>query len=66
MIDGNGRPTGNPDANTRNRDFLGTTPRDFQTNYLPPPQAGNPEAGQTCHGHRQQRHSRPSTSSAAA
>src|SRR6185369_13684970 len=50
VIDGNGRPTGNPDANSRNRDFLGTTPRDFQTNYLPPPQAGNPEAGQTCTG----------------
>ena len=47
VIDGNGRPTGNPDANSRNRDFLGTTPRDFQTNYLPPPQGGNPEAGQT-------------------
>ena len=49
-IDGNGRPTGNPDANTRNRDFLGTSPRDFQTNYLPPPQSGNPEAGQTSTG----------------
>jgi subtilisin-like proprotein convertase family protein len=47
VLDGNGKPTGNPDANTRNRDFLGTTPRDFQTNYLPPPQGGNPEAGQT-------------------
>lgn len=47
VIDGNGRPTGNPDANSRNRDFLGTTPRDFQTNFLPPPQGGNPEAGQT-------------------
>jgi subtilisin-like proprotein convertase family protein len=50
VIDGNGKPTGNPDANTRNRDFLGTTPRDFQTNYLPPPQGGNPEAGQTATG----------------
>lgn len=47
VIDGNGRPTGNPDANSRNRDFLGTTPRDFQTNFLPPPQGGNPESGQT-------------------
>ena len=47
MLDGDGKPMGNPDANTRNRDFLGTTPRDFQTNYLPPPQGGNPEAGQT-------------------
>jgi len=50
VIDGNGRATGNPDANGRNRDFLGTAPRDFQTNYLPPPQAGNPEAGQTATG----------------
>jgi subtilisin-like proprotein convertase family protein len=47
LLDGNGRPTGNPDTALRNRDFLGTTPRDFQTNYLPPPQASNPEAGQT-------------------
>ena len=46
-LDGNGRPTGNPDANSRNRDFLGTTPRDFQTGYLPAPQGGNPEAGTT-------------------
>jgi subtilisin-like proprotein convertase family protein len=50
VIDGNGKPTGNPDANARNRDFLGTAPRDFQTNYLPPPQGGNPEAGQTASG----------------
>ncbi len=50
VVDGNGRPTGNPDANARNRDFLGTAPRDFQTNYLPPPQGGNPEAGQTATG----------------
>jgi uncharacterized repeat protein (TIGR01451 family) len=50
VIDGNGRPTGNPDANARNRDFLGTAPRDFQTGFLPPPQAGNPEAGQTATG----------------
>ncbi len=49
-LDGNGRPTGNPDANARDRDFLGTTPRDFQTGYLPPPQGGNPEAGQTATG----------------
>jgi subtilisin-like proprotein convertase family protein len=47
VLDGNGKPTGNPDTNARNRDFLGTSPRDFQTNYLPPPQGGNPEAGQT-------------------
>jgi uncharacterized repeat protein (TIGR01451 family) len=50
VLDGNGRPTGNPDANGRNRDFLGTMPRDFQTNFLPPPQGGNPEAGQTATG----------------
>jgi uncharacterized repeat protein (TIGR01451 family) len=50
VLDGNGRPTGNPDTNTRNRDFLGTAPRDFQTNFLPPPQASNPEAGQTATG----------------
>ena len=47
VIDGEGKPMGNPDANGRNRDFLGTTPRNFETNYLPPPQGGNPEAGQT-------------------
>jgi subtilisin-like proprotein convertase family protein len=47
VLDGNGKPMGNPDANGRNRDFLGTSPRDFETNYLPPPQGGNPEAGQT-------------------
>jgi uncharacterized repeat protein (TIGR01451 family) len=52
VLDGNGRPTGNADANARNRDFLGTAPRDFQTNYLPPPQggAGGAEVGQTCTG----------------
>src|SRR6185295_7849069 len=50
VIDAFGRPTGNPDGNGRNRDFLGTALRDFQTNYLPPPQGGNPEAGQTCTG----------------
>jgi len=47
VLDGAGKPMGNPDANSRNRDFLGTTPRDFQTNFLPPPQGGNPESGQT-------------------
>ena len=45
IVDGSGRPTGNPDANGRNRDFLGTSPRDFQTGFLPAPQGGNPEAG---------------------
>lgn len=47
LLDGNGRPTGNADAFGRNRDFLGTSTRDFQTNFLPAPQGGNPEAGQT-------------------
>lgn len=47
VLDGDGKPMGNPDTNGRNRDFLGTTPRDFQTNFLPPPQGGNPESGQT-------------------
>ena len=52
LLDGNGRPTGNPDANTRDRDFLGTAPRDFQTNYLPPPQTtpADAEVGQTATG----------------
>jgi uncharacterized repeat protein (TIGR01451 family) len=50
VLDGNGRPTGNPDVNARNRDFLGTTPRDFQTGFLPSPQGGNPETGQTATG----------------
>jgi uncharacterized repeat protein (TIGR01451 family) len=44
-IDNNGRPVGNPDANSLNRDFLGTTPRDYS--YDPAPQGGNPEAGTT-------------------
>lgn len=50
VLDGNGKPTGNPDTNSRNRDFLGTTPRDFETNFLPPPQGGVADAGQTCTG----------------
>jgi uncharacterized repeat protein (TIGR01451 family) len=50
VLDGAGKPTGNPDANARNRDFLGTAPRDFQTGFIPPPQGGNPEAGQTATG----------------
>lgn len=50
VLDGNGRPVGNPDTNGRDRDFLGTAPRDFQTSYLPPPQGGDPEAGQTATG----------------
>lgn len=52
VLDGNGRPTGNPDTDSRNRDFLGTAPRDFETNYLPPPQGGpgGAESGQTATG----------------
>lgn len=46
LLDGNGRPTGNADAFGRNRDFLGTTARDFESTFLPAPQGGNPEAGQ--------------------
>ncbi len=52
VLDGNGRPTGNTDTNSRDRDFLGTSPRDFETNFLPPPQttAADAEVGQTCTG----------------
>jgi uncharacterized repeat protein (TIGR01451 family) len=42
-LDNNGRPVGNPDVSSNNRDFLGTTPRDY--NYTPAPLAGNPDAG---------------------
>lgn len=42
-LDGSGRPRGNPDAATRERDFLGSAPRDFE--YAPAPEAGNPNAG---------------------
>jgi hypothetical protein len=49
-LDGNGKPTGNPDANRRNRDFLGMVPRNFETGFLPPPQGGSPEEGQTATG----------------
>ena len=48
ILDGNGRPAGNPDAASLNRDFLGTTPRSFT--MLAPPQASNPESGQTATG----------------
>jgi uncharacterized repeat protein (TIGR01451 family)/fimbrial isopeptide formation D2 family protein len=52
VLDGNGRPTGNPDSNSRNRDFLGISPRVFDTNFLPPPQttASDAEVGQTATG----------------
>jgi uncharacterized repeat protein (TIGR01451 family) len=42
-LDNNGRPVGNPDVNTNNRDFLGASPRDYTFN--PPPVGGNPDAG---------------------
>lgn len=42
-VDGDGRPVGNPDAQSRNRDFLGSSPRDFA--FLPPPQGANPMLG---------------------
>jgi len=42
-LDLDGRPVGNPDAATRDRDFLGSVPRDFE--WAPPPVGGNPEAG---------------------
>ncbi len=42
-IDNNGRPVGNPDVASNNRDFLGNAVRDF--NYSPAPQGGNPDAG---------------------
>ena len=44
-LDIDGRPIGNPDGATNNRDFLGNAVRDF--NYAPAPQGGNPEAGDT-------------------
>lgn len=50
QLDGNGRPTGNPDGAGRNRNFHGASPRAFDTNFLPPPQAANPEAGQSATG----------------
>ena len=43
LLDNNGRPVGNPDASTNNRDFLGATPRDYT--YTPPPLVSNPDAG---------------------
>ena len=44
-IDNNGRPVGNPDAFTNNRDFLGAAPRNYT--YSPAPLGGNPNAGDT-------------------
>ena len=42
-LDNNGRPIGNPDGSTNNRDFLGSSPRDFD--YTPAPVGGNPDLG---------------------
>jgi subtilisin-like proprotein convertase family protein len=44
-LDDNGRPTGNPDAAGRDRDFLGAAPRDFS--YTPSPIGTDPDAGDT-------------------
>ncbi len=49
-LDNNGRPIGNLDANSRNRDFLGTN-----YDYTPPPSAGNPEVGTATTDTQQQR-----------
>jgi subtilisin-like proprotein convertase family protein len=43
LLDDNGRPTGNPDSATRNRDFLGGAPRNFD--FTPAPTGSNPDAG---------------------
>lgn len=48
VLDGNGRPIGNPDGATRNRDFFGTLPRNYT--MLAAPQGGNAESGQTATG----------------
>ncbi len=42
-LDLDGRARGNPDSAARNRDFLGSAPRDFE--HTPAPSAGNPDAG---------------------
>ena len=43
VLDERGRARGNLDAQGRNRDFLGASPRSFES--APPPQGGNPDAG---------------------
>jgi hypothetical protein len=43
LLDSNGRPTGNPDAAARNRDFVGSAPRNFD--FTPAPNGDNPDAG---------------------
>lgn len=42
-LDLDGRPVGNPDGAGRDRDFLGSAPRDFT--YAPPPSGGDPDSG---------------------
>jgi subtilisin-like proprotein convertase family protein len=42
-LDLDGRPVGNPDGQGRNRDFLGSSPRDFQ--FTPAPSGGDPDVG---------------------
>ncbi len=42
-LDAGGRPVGNPDGDGRNRDFLGSAPRNFV--YAPAPVGGDPDAG---------------------
>jgi hypothetical protein len=42
-LDADGRAQGNPDSAARNRDFLGSAPRDFE--FTPAPAGGNPDAG---------------------
>ncbi|MCI0658397.1 MAG: hypothetical protein L0170_15195, partial [Acidobacteria bacterium] len=43
LLDDEGRAMGNPDASGRNRDFLGTSPRDYS--YTPAPTGSDPDAG---------------------
>lgn len=42
-LDRDGRPVGNADAFSRDRDFLGASPRDYT--YSPPPTGGDPDLG---------------------
>lgn len=50
VLDGNGRPMGNPDPGGLNRDFLGLAPRNFETGFVPPPTGIDAEAGQSASG----------------
>ncbi len=43
LLDVSGRPGGNLDSHGNNRDFLGSSPRDY--GYAPAPVGGNPNAG---------------------